>query len=119
MLKITGNSGKSIIIEAIQKRYDDSRVYSYNDYMVPTMESYHVDSDECTVDEFCQYVYYDISKLGNRSFPISIKLYYQPTHLDFGNYTYFKSFDEALIGLVCMKHKADCAQWISKMIGIE
>lgn len=45
-------------------------------------------------------------------------LYFQPVHLDYGNYTYFKSFDEALIGLVCMKYKADCAQWISKMIGI-
>lgn len=47
------------------------------------------------------------------------KPYYQPVHLDYSNYTYFNSFDEALIGLVCMKHKADCAQWISKMIGIE
>lgn len=46
-------------------------------------------------------------------------LYFQPVHLDYGNYTYFKSFDEALIGLVCIKHKADCAQWISKMIGIK
>lgn len=45
-------------------------------------------------------------------------LYFQPVHLDYGNYTYSKSFDEALIGLVCMKHKADCAQWISRMIGI-
>ena len=45
-------------------------------------------------------------------------LYFQPVHLDYGNYTYFDSFDEALIGLVCMKHKADCAQWISRMIGI-
>lgn len=45
-------------------------------------------------------------------------LYFQPVHLDYGNYTYFKSFDEALIGLVCMKHKVDCAQWISRMIGI-
>ena len=46
------------------------------------------------------------------------QLYFQPVHLDYGNYTYFKSFDEALIGLVCMKHKADCAQWINRMIGI-
>lgn len=45
-------------------------------------------------------------------------LYFQPVHLDYGNYTYFKSFDESLIGLVCMKHKADCTQWISRMIGI-
>lgn len=48
-----------------------------------------------------------------------MKLYYQPIHLDYGNYTYFKTFDEALIGLVCMKHNADCAEWISKMIGLD
>lgn len=47
------------------------------------------------------------------------QLYFQPVHLNYGNYTYFKSFDQALIGLVCMKHKADCAQWICRMIGIE
>ena len=46
------------------------------------------------------------------------QLYFQPVHLDYGNYTYFKTFDEALIGLVCMKHKADCDQWVSRMIGI-
>lgn len=46
------------------------------------------------------------------------QIYFQPVHLDYGNYTYFKTFDEALIGLVCMKHKADCAQWVSRMIGI-
>lgn len=46
------------------------------------------------------------------------KPYYQPVHLDYSNYTYFNSFDEALIGLVCMKHNADCVKWISKMIGI-
>lgn len=46
------------------------------------------------------------------------RIYYQPVHLDYGNYTYFKSFDEALIGLVCMKHRTDCAQWINRMIGI-
>ena len=46
------------------------------------------------------------------------KLYFQPVHLDYGNYIYFKSFDGALVGLVCMKHQADCAQWINRMIGI-
>ncbi len=35
-------------------------------------------------------------------------------HGDQDRYT----FDEALIGLVCMKHNADCVKWISKMIGI-
>lgn len=76
MLKITGNSGKSLIVEAIQKRYDDSRVYSYNDYMVPTMESYHVDSDECTVDEFCKFVYQDISGLEGWVAPVNIVVIY-------------------------------------------
>lgn len=46
------------------------------------------------------------------------QMYFQPVHLDYGNYTYFKTFDEALIVLVCMKHKEDCAQWVSRMIGI-
>lgn len=76
MLKLTGKSGKTLIVDAIQKRYENSRIYSYNNYMVPAMESYHADSDECTVDEFCQFVYDDISKLGNESFPISIVVIY-------------------------------------------
>lgn len=45
--------------------------------------------------------------------------YYQPVHLDYGNYTYFNSFDEALIGLLCMKHDSDCVKWITRMLGIE
>lgn len=76
MLKITGNSGKSLIVEAIQKRYDNSRVYSYNDYMVPTMESYHVDLDECPAEEFCKFVYDDISKLGRDVLPVGIVVIY-------------------------------------------
>lgn len=76
MLKITGKVGKSIVVDAIQKRYEGSRIYSYNDYMVPTMESYHINSDECTVDEFCEFVYDNISKLGNKSLPISIVVIY-------------------------------------------
>lgn len=63
MLKLTGKTGKSLVVEAIQNRFNNSRVYSYNDYMVPTMECYHVDSDECSVDEFCEFVYQDILKL--------------------------------------------------------
>lgn len=76
MLKLTGKAGKSIIVEAIQKRYDDSMVYSYNDYMVPTMESYHVDSDECTVDEFCEFVYQDISGVEGEIIPVNIVVIY-------------------------------------------
>ena len=46
------------------------------------------------------------------------KLYYQPVHLRYGNYTWFNLLDEALIGLVCMKHNSDCVKWISRMVGI-
>ena len=63
MLKLTGKAGKSLVVEAIQNRFNNLRIYSYNEYMVPTMESYHVDSDECSVDEFCEFVYQDILKL--------------------------------------------------------
>lgn len=63
MLKLTGKTGKSLIVEAIQNRFNNSRVYSYNDYMIPTMECYHVDLGECSVNEFCEFVYQDILKL--------------------------------------------------------
>lgn len=76
MLKLTGRNGKSLIVDAIQKRYKDSRVYSYNNYMVPTIESYHVDVDECQVEEFCELIYDDISKLENEAVPISIVVIY-------------------------------------------
>lgn len=45
MLKLTGKAGKSLVVEAIQNRFNNLRIYSYNEYMVPTMESYHVDSN--------------------------------------------------------------------------
>lgn len=58
------------------KRYGCSRIYSYNDYMILTMESYHVDSDDCTVDEFCGFVYQDILELGNENHPVNIVVIY-------------------------------------------
>lgn len=47
------------------------------------------------------------------------KIYYQPVCLGNGNCLWFGSLDEALIGLVCMKHDSDCVKWISRMIGIK
>ena len=52
MLKLTGKVGKSFVVEAIQERYKYSRIYSYNDCVLPIMESYHVDRSDCTVGEF-------------------------------------------------------------------
>ena len=62
MLKLTGNVGKSIIVDAIQK-YNNARIYSYDRELIPVLESYHVNSDECSVEEFCKFVFNDIYEL--------------------------------------------------------
>ena len=48
MIKISGNVGKSVIVDAI-KKYDNTRVYSYDKELIPVMESYHINSDECSM----------------------------------------------------------------------
>ena len=75
MLKLTGNVGKSVIVDAI-KKYNNARVYSYDKELIPVMESYHVDSNEYSVDEFCKFVYENMSSLSAENFPISIVVIY-------------------------------------------
>lgn len=75
MLKLTGNVGKSVIVDAI-KKYNNARVYSYDKELIPVMESYHVDSNEYSVDEFCKFVYENRSSLSAENFPISIVVIY-------------------------------------------
>lgn len=75
MLKLTGNVGKSIIVDAI-KKYNNARIYSYDKELIPVLESYHVNSDECSVKEFCQFVYNDINNLGNEQLPINMVVIY-------------------------------------------
>ena len=75
MLKLIGNVGKSVIVDAI-KKYNNARVYSYDKELIPVMESYHVNSDECSVKEFCQFVYNDINNLGNEQLPINMVVIY-------------------------------------------
>lgn len=75
MLKLTGNVGKSIIVDAI-KKYNNARVYSYDKELIPVMESYHVNSDECSVEEFCKYVFCDINALGKEYLPINMAVIY-------------------------------------------
>lgn len=75
MLKLTGNVGKSIIVDAI-KQYNNARVYSYDKELIPVLESYHVNSDDCSVKEFCQFVYNDINNLGNEQLPINMVVIY-------------------------------------------
>lgn len=76
MLKLTGKAGKSLIVEAIQERYEDLRVYSYNNYIVPTMECFHVDCNDCSVEEFSKFIYEDILKCKNDDLPIGIVVIY-------------------------------------------
>ncbi|WP_024854758.1 hypothetical protein [Mediterraneibacter gnavus] len=75
MLKLTGNVGKSVIVDAI-KKYNNARVYSYDKELIPVMESYHVDSNEYSADEFCKFVYENMSSLNAENFPISIVVIY-------------------------------------------
>ena len=75
MLKLTGNVGKSIIVDAI-KKYNNARIYSYDKELIPVLESYHVNSDECSVEEFCKFVFNDIYELGDECLPINMVVIY-------------------------------------------
>ena len=75
MIKISGNVGKSIIVDAI-KKYNNARVYSYDKELIPVMESYHVNSDECSIKEFCEYILEDIDSLSSEQFPVNMVVIY-------------------------------------------
>ena len=75
MLKLTGNVGKSVIVDAI-KKYNDARVYSYDKELIPVMESYHVNSDECSIKEFCEYILEDIDSLSSEQLPVNMVVIY-------------------------------------------
>ena len=75
MIKIAGNVGKSVIVDAI-KKYNNARVYSYDKELIPVMESYHVNSDECSIKEFCEYILEDIDSLSSEQFPVNMVVIY-------------------------------------------
>ena len=75
MLKLTGNVGKSIIVDAI-KKYNNARVYSYDKELIPVMESYHVNPDECSIKEFCEYILEDIDSLSSEQLPVNMVVIY-------------------------------------------
>lgn len=75
MLKLTGNVGKSIIVNAI-KKYGNARVYSYDQELIPAMESYHINSNEYSVKKFCEYIIEDIDSLPNERFPVNMVVIY-------------------------------------------
>ena len=75
MIKISGNVGKSIIVDAI-KKYNNARVYSYDKELIPIMESYHVNSSECSIKEFCEYILEDIDSLSSEQLPVNMVVIY-------------------------------------------
>jgi hypothetical protein len=75
MLKLIGKTGKSIIVDAI-KSYNNARIYSYNEDVIPTMDCYHINSDERSVRGFCESVYKDIHNLGNEQLPLDMVVIY-------------------------------------------
>ena len=75
MLKLTGNVGKSVIVDAI-KKYNNARIYSYDKNLIPVMESYHVNSDECSIKEFCEYILEDIDSLSSKQLPVNMVVIY-------------------------------------------
>ena len=75
MIKISGNVGKSVIVDAI-KKYNNARVYSYDKELIPVMESYHVNSDECSIKEFCEYILEDIDSLSIEQLPVNMVVIY-------------------------------------------
>ena len=75
MLSVKGRVGKSIIADAI-KKYNNARIYSYDTDIVPSLESYHVQSDECDIKEFCKFVFDDIHNLGDEVLPLSMVVIY-------------------------------------------
>ena len=75
MIKISGNVEKSVIVDAI-KKYNNARIYSYDKELIPVMESYHVNSDECSIKEFCEYILEDIDSLSSEQLPVNMVVIY-------------------------------------------
>lgn len=62
MLKLIGENGKSIIVEALQE-YNHAKVYVYDMYENPALNYYYVDANRYSVQEFCDFVYRDVAEL--------------------------------------------------------
>lgn len=73
MIKITGESGKSEIANAIQK-YNGAVIYSYYDTMLPFENCYHINDDECSVKEFCDFVVDNVKEKVNENDGLSLSM---------------------------------------------
>lgn len=77
MIKITGKTRKSEIANAIQE-YNGSEIYSYYNTMLPFEHCYHVNDDECSVKEFCDFVVDNVKEKVNENdgLPLSMIVIY-------------------------------------------
>ena len=66
MIKIIGKSGKSEIANAIQK-YNGAVIYSYYNTLPPFENCYHVNDNECSIKEFCDFVVDNIKEKVNKN----------------------------------------------------
>lgn len=73
MIKITGESGKSEIANAIQK-YNGAVIYSYYDTMLPFENCYHINDDECSVKEFCDFVVDDVKENVSKNYGLPLSM---------------------------------------------
>lgn len=77
MIKISGENGKSIIADAIQ-RYNGAEIYSYYDELIPFEHYWNVDSNKYTVKEFCEDMVANIKKqvAENENSPLNMVIIY-------------------------------------------
>ena len=118
MIKITGKSGKSEIASAIQK-YNGAEIYSYYNIMLPFENCYHINDDECSVIEFCDFIVDNIKENVNENdgLPLSMIVIY--TNLsdvsDTGHlYAYAARLEEVekLVRTVVV-----ISQWMNDLLG--
>lgn len=75
MLLLKGNVGKSKVVDAIQK-YNNARVYVYDEEPIQTLDSYFISSKEFGIEEFCKSLYRDINGLGYDNLPVNMVVIY-------------------------------------------
>lgn len=118
MIKITGKTGKSEIASAIQK-YNGAEIYSYYNMMLPFENCYHVNDDECSIEEFCNFIVDNVKEKVNENdgLPLSMIVIYTNlsdisdiSHL----YAYAARLEEVkkLVGTVVV-----ITQWKNDLLG--
>ena len=77
MVKIIGKTNKSEIANAIQK-YNGAEIYSYYNMMPPFENCYHVNDNECGVEDFCDFVVDNVKEKVNENdgLPLSMIVIY-------------------------------------------